>query len=75
MLAAQAADRPAQAVGDACRGVRAMVEEIRKVDLRTARYDPVEVEFPDARTAAGPLDPFFNTNRPEDLEEAARYLG
>jgi len=23
---------------------------------------------------AGPLDPFFNTNRPEDLEEAAGYL-
>jgi FdhD protein len=22
---------------------------------------------------AGPLDPFFNTNRPEDLEEAAGY--
>ena len=55
---------------------RAMVEEeIRKVDLWTARYNLVEVEFPDADTAAGPLDPFFNTNRPEDLEEAARYLG
>jgi hypothetical protein len=23
---------------------------------------------------AGPLDPFSNTNRPEDLEEAGRYL-
>jgi molybdopterin-guanine dinucleotide biosynthesis protein A len=54
---------------------RAMVEEeIRKVDLWTARYKLVEVAFPDAETAAGPLDPFFNTNRPEDLEEAARYL-
>jgi molybdopterin-guanine dinucleotide biosynthesis protein A len=54
---------------------RAMVdEEVRKVDLWTARYKLVEVEFPDAETAAGPLDPFFNTNRPEDLEEAARYL-
>lgn len=54
---------------------RAMVEEeIRKVDLWTARYNLVEVEFPDTGTAAGPLDPFFNTNRPEDLEEAERYL-
>ena len=55
---------------------RAMLEEeIRKVDLWTARYRLVEVDFPDADTPAGPLDPFFNTNRPEDLEEAARYLG
>jgi molybdopterin-guanine dinucleotide biosynthesis protein A len=55
---------------------RAMVEEeIRKVDLWTARYRLVEVAFPDAETPAGPLDPFFNTNRPEDLEEAAGYLG
>ncbi len=54
---------------------RAMVEEeIRKVDLWTARYKLVEVAFPDVETAAGPLDPFFNTNRPEDLEEAGRYL-
>ena len=54
---------------------RAMVkEEIRKVDLWTARYDLVEVAFPDAETPAGPLDPFFNTNRPEDLEEATGYL-
>lgn len=54
---------------------RAMVEEeMRKVDLWTARYRLVEVAFPDAETPAGPLDPFFNTNRPEDLEEAGRYL-
>ncbi len=55
---------------------RAMLEEeIRKVDVWTARYKLVEVAFPDLDTPAGPLDPFFNTNRPEDLEEAARYLG
>jgi molybdopterin-guanine dinucleotide biosynthesis protein A len=55
---------------------RAMVEEdMRKVDLWTARYRLVEVEFPDVDAARGPLDPFFNTNRPEDLEEAAGYLG
>ncbi|MEJ1994128.1 MAG: molybdenum cofactor guanylyltransferase MobA [Limibacillus sp.] len=53
----------------------AMVEEeIRKVDRWTARYDLVEVAFEEVATAAGPLDPFFNTNRPEDLEAAARYL-
>ncbi len=54
---------------------RAMVEEeMRKVDRWTARHRLVEVDFPDLETPAGPLDPFFNTNRPEDLEEAARFL-
>ncbi|WP_420348908.1 molybdenum cofactor guanylyltransferase MobA [Pelagibius sp.] len=55
---------------------RAMLEEeMRKVDRWTARHRLVEVDFPDLDTPAGPLDPFFNTNRPEDLEEAAGYLG
>jgi len=50
---------------------RAMLEEeIRKVDLWTARHRLVEVSF-----AADPIDPFFNTNRPEDLAEAERLLG
>lgn len=54
---------------------RAMLEEeMRKVDRWTARHRLVEVDFPDLETPAGLLDPFFNTNRPEDLEEAARYL-
>ncbi|WP_299621851.1 molybdenum cofactor guanylyltransferase MobA [Pelagibius sp.] len=54
---------------------RAMLEEeMRKVDRWTARHRLVEVDFPDLETPAGPLDPFFNTNRPEDLEEAARFL-
>jgi molybdopterin-guanine dinucleotide biosynthesis protein A len=44
-------------------------EEIRKVDAWTARYKLVEVEF-----AAAPLDPFFNTNRPEDLARAQALL-
>ncbi|MGH6920056.1 MAG: molybdenum cofactor guanylyltransferase MobA [Geminicoccaceae bacterium] len=49
---------------------RAMVdEEIRKVDVWTARYRLVEVDFP-----AEPFDPFFNANRPEDLAEAERLL-
>jgi molybdopterin-guanine dinucleotide biosynthesis protein A len=49
---------------------RAMLDEgIRKVDLWTARYRLVEVDFP-----AEPFDPFFNANRPEDLAEAERLL-
>ncbi len=45
---------------------RALVEEsLRKIDLFTARYRLATVEF---ETACG--DPFFNINRPEDLEQA-----
>jgi molybdopterin-guanine dinucleotide biosynthesis protein A len=48
----------------------AVVDEgLRKVDLWTARYRMVEVEFPPR-----PIDPFFNTNRPEDLAEAEALL-
>ena len=53
---------------------RALVaEEVRKVDVWTARYRLIEVEFP-----VEPIDPFFNANRPEDLkaaEEALARLG
>ncbi len=53
---------------------RAMVEEgVRKVDVWTARYRLARVDFPLVETPAGPLDPFFNTNRPEDLAEAGRF--
>jgi molybdopterin-guanine dinucleotide biosynthesis protein A len=45
-------------------------EAIRKVDAWTARYRLIEVDFPST-----PVDPFFNTNRPEDLAEAERLLG
>ena len=49
---------------------RAMVdEEMRKIDLWTARYSLVEVEF-----SCDPVDPFFNANRPEDFGEAERLL-
>ncbi len=49
---------------------RAMTEEgIRKVDVWTARYRLAQVDFP-----SEPIDPFFNTNRPEDLAEAERML-
>jgi molybdopterin-guanine dinucleotide biosynthesis protein A len=50
---------------------RAVVEEgVRKVDVWTGRYRRVTVDFPDLVTSWGPMDPFFNTNRPEDLAEA-----
>jgi molybdenum cofactor guanylyltransferase len=44
------------------------VEGVRKVDLFTARYPLAVVDFP-----VGEVDPFFNTNHPDDLE-AARLL-
>lgn len=54
---------------------RALVEgDIRKVDHFTARYRLVPVEFPDLASSWGPVDPFFNANRPEDLAEAERIL-
>jgi molybdopterin-guanine dinucleotide biosynthesis protein A len=49
---------------------RAVIEEgIRKVDLWTARHKLATVPFADQ-----PVDPFFNANRPEDLEAAAVLL-
>ena len=49
---------------------RAVVgQAIRKVDLWTARHRLATVPFDDK-----PVDPFFNANRPEDLETAARLL-
>lgn len=49
---------------------RAMIEEgLRKIDAWTARYRVADVEWP-----VEPLDPFFNVNRPEDLEAAERAL-
>jgi molybdopterin-guanine dinucleotide biosynthesis protein A len=50
---------------------RALVSEgIRKVDRWTTRYRLVTVPFADY-----PIDPFFNANRPEDLERAETMLG
>jgi molybdopterin-guanine dinucleotide biosynthesis protein A len=45
------------------------VEAVRKVDAWTARFRMAVAEFP-----TGSIDPFFNANRPEDLEEAERSL-
>jgi len=53
----------------------ALVEEdIRKVDIFTARYKLAQVDFPDLASPWGLVDPFFNANRPEDLAEAERIL-
>jgi len=49
---------------------RALVDEdIRKVDVWTARYRLARVAF-----AATPLDPFFNVNRPDDFAAAEAIL-
>ena len=46
---------------------RALVDEdVRKVDVWTGRYRLATVPFADA-----PIDPFFNANRPEDMDRAA----
>lgn len=46
-----------------------VAEGIRKVDVWTQRYPLATVDFP-----IGAVDPFFNANRPEDLERAAALL-
>lgn len=56
------------ALTDALRS--AVVEEgIRKVDVWTARYRLVHAAF-----ETEPVDPFFNVNRPEDVEAAETAL-
>jgi molybdenum cofactor guanylyltransferase len=45
-----------------------VAQGIRKVDRWTARYRLATVPFPDETPG---VDPFFNANRPEDLERAA----
>lgn len=44
-------------------------EGVRKVDVWTARYRLAVADF-----AADPVDPFFNANRPEDMQSAAELL-
>jgi len=49
---------------------KAMIfEDVRKVDRWTARHRVADVDF-----ATDPVDPFFNANRPQDLEEAERAM-
>ena len=50
----------------------AMINEgIRKIDNWTARYKIAHVDF---EFGPGEYDPFFNVNRPENLDEAKRLL-
>ena len=46
-----------------------VAEGIRKVDVWTQRYRLATVDFPITT-----IDPFFNANRPEDLDRAAALL-
>jgi molybdopterin-guanine dinucleotide biosynthesis protein A len=43
----------------------ALIGGMRKIDSWTSQFRVIHVPF-----AAAPVDPFFNANRPEDLEEA-----
>lgn len=53
-----------------------VVEGIRKVDAWTERYRLATVAFPDWVLPDGTvIDPFFNANRPDDLDLAASLLG
>ena len=44
-------------------------EDMRKVDMWTARYRLARVDWP-----TEPVDPFFNVNRPDDLDTAETSL-
>ena len=45
-------------------------EQVRKIDIWTARHKLIEVSF-----LAEPFDPFFNLNRPSDLARAEQVVG
>jgi molybdopterin-guanine dinucleotide biosynthesis protein A len=46
----------------------------RKVQDWTARHNAVPVDFPDSLINGRAVDPFFNTNTPQDLAEARARL-
>lgn len=48
--------------------------EKARVKTFLAQHQTAVVDFVPIATAAGPLDPFFNVNTPEDLALAERYL-
>ncbi len=56
---------PVSRAGELRRAV--VAEEIRKVDVFTARYRLARAHF-----ATDPVDPFFNVNTPDDVAEAER---
>lgn len=47
--------------------------ENRRIKAFLQRHRTVAIEFPPIETPHGLLDPFFNINTPEDLEEARRF--
>lgn len=49
-------------------------DEKRRVRAFIARHPSVAVDFPAVTTKAGPLDPFFNVNTPQQLAEAEAWL-
>ncbi len=46
----------------------------RKLMVFLEQLNVIEVDFADVQTAAGPLDPFFNVNTPDDLNLARTYF-
>ena len=48
--------------------IDALNNNIRKIDLFTKTYQPIEVEFTSS------IDQFFNINTPEDLEIAKKIF-
>jgi molybdopterin-guanine dinucleotide biosynthesis protein A len=46
-----------------------VVEDVRKIDRWTARHGIARADW-----RGRPVDPFFNANTPEDLDEAERLL-
>lgn len=52
----------------------ALKEGVRKVLAWTDRHGTVAVGFPFITMAAGQIDPFFNANHPDELDEARRLL-
>ena len=46
------------------------VEDERKIDRWTARHGCASAQWP-----VDPVDPFFNANKPDDLDEAERLFG
>lgn len=52
----------------------ALISGVRKVLAWTDRHGTAAVDFAMLDTAAGPVDPFFNANTPDELDEARRLL-
>ncbi|HER27281.1 MAG TPA: molybdenum cofactor guanylyltransferase MobA [Rhodospirillales bacterium] len=50
------------------------VEDIRKIDRWTARYQLTQVNFAPVAIQGQTFDPFFNINRPDDLVAAEHLL-